>query len=218
MAHKDVLTKAKFFAACLESSFRESKEKEISLPEEEPEVFEKILEYLYCGRIEAEVFAGFEDADLGYWGEETEITLLWGKVWVAADKYCMEECQNQIMDYFLQYCKWRWISPVLISELSKRGLRDCRLRRLAILDVAMKSFDQKLGWKVSVKVRVERMMLLNAGGIDAQDVFHACVEWMTKGRYEKKAFDPCEWHVHNFTKKCSRQTVKKSQKSWPCRQ
>ena len=208
MAHKDVLTKVKFFAACLNSSFRESKDRHILLPEEEPEVFEKILEYLYRGSIEAKVFAGLEDADLDYWGQETDYTLLMGKVWVAADKYCMEECQNQVMDYFLRYCRWRWISPLLISELSKRGLRECLLRKLAMSDVALKSFSPKPIWNASIGVHAESMKLLDAGGIDAQDVFQACVQWMKEGRYDKKAFNPCAWHVHNFTKKCSSQTLK----------
>lgn len=182
------------------------------LPEEEPEVFEKILEYLYRGGIEAKVFAGFKDADPKYWRRETQHTLLLGKVWVAADKYCMEECQNQVMEYFLQYRKWLWISPLLISEMSKRGLRQCLLRKLAINDLAVKSFGRKLGWVAPVEIRAECMMLLDAGGIDAQDLFQACVQWMTEGRYESNLFDPCKWHIHNCTKKCSPQTLAKWQR------
>lgn len=112
--HKEILTQVKFFAACLYSGFRESKENEISLPEDEPEVFERILEYLYHDRIDAEVFGRMDTHDLEYVNREARTTVFMAKVWVAADKYCMEECQNHVMDYFLEYLSIRWPFPKIV--------------------------------------------------------------------------------------------------------
>ncbi|KAM0286405.1 hypothetical protein ACHAQH_000831 [Verticillium albo-atrum] len=49
-AHEDVLRQAPFFeSACRDSHFFDAQSKRISLPDEEPEVFSAILEYLYKG-------------------------------------------------------------------------------------------------------------------------------------------------------------------------
>lgn len=48
-AHEDVLCQAPFFKEVMRGNFLDAQNKRISLPEEEPEVFSAILEYLYKG-------------------------------------------------------------------------------------------------------------------------------------------------------------------------
>jgi len=48
-AHEDVLSVSPFFAAICRGQFLESGSKRVSLPEESPEVFSSVLEYLYKG-------------------------------------------------------------------------------------------------------------------------------------------------------------------------
>ena len=48
-AHEDILTTSPFFAAICRGQFLESSSKRISLPEELPEIFSSVLEYLYKG-------------------------------------------------------------------------------------------------------------------------------------------------------------------------
>merc|ERR1712169_6531 len=48
-AHEDVLRQAPFFEAACREHFSDAQSKRISLPEEEPEVFSAVLEYLYKG-------------------------------------------------------------------------------------------------------------------------------------------------------------------------
>lgn len=48
-AHEDVLSKSAFFAAICRGQFLESTSKRVNLPEELPEVFSSVLEYLYKG-------------------------------------------------------------------------------------------------------------------------------------------------------------------------
>ncbi|CZR54885.1 uncharacterized protein PAC_04769 [Phialocephala subalpina] len=48
-AHEDVLCHSPFFAAACRGQFMEADSKRISLPDEEPEIFSSILEYLYKG-------------------------------------------------------------------------------------------------------------------------------------------------------------------------
>lgn len=46
-AHEDVLSSSPFFAAACRGQFLESQSKRIDLPDEEPEIFSCVLEYLY---------------------------------------------------------------------------------------------------------------------------------------------------------------------------
>lgn len=48
-AHEDVLCLSPFFTSALRGQFMESQTKRISLPDEEPEIFSSVLEYLYKG-------------------------------------------------------------------------------------------------------------------------------------------------------------------------
>jgi hypothetical protein len=48
-AHEDVLRQAPFFEAACRDNFLDAQSRRISLPDEEPEVFSAILEYLYKG-------------------------------------------------------------------------------------------------------------------------------------------------------------------------
>ena len=46
-AHEDVLSLSPFFAAACRGQFLEAESKRIDLPDEEPEIFSCVLEYLY---------------------------------------------------------------------------------------------------------------------------------------------------------------------------
>jgi hypothetical protein len=48
-AHEDVLSLSPFFAAACRGQFLEAESKRIDLPDEEPEIFSCVLEYLYVG-------------------------------------------------------------------------------------------------------------------------------------------------------------------------
>ncbi|KAF8472170.1 hypothetical protein BDZ91DRAFT_791186 [Kalaharituber pfeilii] len=47
--HEHILIRVPFFAAALRGQFREAREKVIHLPEDDPEVLSKLIEYLYTG-------------------------------------------------------------------------------------------------------------------------------------------------------------------------
>jgi hypothetical protein len=48
-AHEDVLCHSPFFQAACRGQFLEATNKRVSLPDEEPEIFSSVLEYLYKG-------------------------------------------------------------------------------------------------------------------------------------------------------------------------
>lgn len=57
-AHEDVLCLSPFFAAVCRGKFLNAQSKRIELPDEEPEIFSCILEYLYVGYTIADRYKG----------------------------------------------------------------------------------------------------------------------------------------------------------------
>jgi hypothetical protein len=203
-AHKDVLTSIDFFAGCL-SSFKESETKEITLPEDRPEVFEKLLEYIYHERIRTEPV------------EDDSITIsyimLLLNVYADADKYCMEACQNHLMDFFFTFAQTQHTNMEMVLELSNRGLRKCKLRDFLLSEIGFSIGD--LGWKFCKERDKGLSRLIREGGDDAEDLFEVsmkfvpctdCAEAPTDAELEavRHPKERCDWHTHVFTEKCVR--------------
>ena len=173
---------------------------QITLPEDNPEVFEKLLEYIYYGQIETTTFNGGLTRD----PDEEEYHLLLVNVYIDADKYCMEACQNHVMDFFFEHSFEHFIMPSTIVELGKRGLRTCSLRKFLIHDLCFLAKDAN--WQKEEKelrLREGTMQLITAGGDDAEDFFIACLRRSTEKNSTNDPGLECSWHTHNTTEKCS---------------
>jgi BTB/POZ domain len=82
-AHEDVLCAAPFFAACCRGQFLESHNKRINLPDEQPEIFSTVLEYLYKGDYYPRLFHSkrrdtweLEDNGMDIDGQSKEATIV----------------------------------------------------------------------------------------------------------------------------------------------
>ena len=69
-------------------------------------------------------------------GAECPQMSLFTKAYIAADKYCMVECQNHIMDYFWSRLVTNKPCSSLIAELTDRGPEKSPLRRYMLLQLA----------------------------------------------------------------------------------
>ncbi len=124
LVHESVLSRCSFFEKCLTSGMREQEEKVVNLPEDDPNGFAVIVEWLYAGTIAK---------DLDNW------TLAYA--YIAADKYAMPKLQNTIMDFIRQRRKRNLrINPLWVLKIWKQTIAHSPLRDLA--------FDQ-LRWDVS---------------------------------------------------------------------
>ena len=195
-AHKDIITEVDYFAKCLKN-FEESKTLEITLPEDNPEVFEKLLEYIYYGQIKTktvdELMAAPDEEKEGY-------LMLLFNVYVDADKYCMEACQNHVMDFFFQYSHNYYPRPCTIFELGKRGLRTCKLRKFLIHDLSLAT--KEYSWQQDTILDEDIMQVVTAGGDDAVDYFTACMQRNTEANSSNPPGEKCDWHTHNTTEEC----------------
>ena len=159
-------------------------------------MFEKLLEYIYYGQIKTKTFE-----DLSTVSVEKKYVMLLVNVYVDADKYCMEACQNHVMDFFFQ-CYWkRYPMPCTIVELGKRGLRACNLRKFLIESLRRRTYSPDRLLK-NLKVDREIMQLITAGGNDAEDFFNACVQRSTEQNCSNVPGMECNWHTHTTTERC----------------
>lgn len=107
-AHENVLCISPFFQSVLQNQMMDSQTKKISLPDEEPEVFSSILEYLYKGdytprlvhnkkrntwELEQAGDDGRSEATIYHHSVEGEL-LKDTAIYCAADKYGIEELKR----------------------------------------------------------------------------------------------------------------------------
>ena len=132
---------------------------------------------------------------------EVEYLMLLVNVYIDADKYCMEACQNDVMDFFFQHSHNHYPKPCTIIELGKRGLRNCNLRKFLIheLCLATKAYD----WQKDTIPHEDSMQLIAAGGDDAVDYFAACMQRNTEEDSTDHPGLKCNWHTHNATEECT---------------
>lgn len=107
-AHENVLCISPFFQSVLQNQIMDSQNKKISLPDEEPEVFSSILEYLYKGdyyprlihdkkrntwELEPTGDDGRCEATIHHHGVDGEL-LKDTAIYCAAEKYGLEELKR----------------------------------------------------------------------------------------------------------------------------
>ena len=126
--------------------------------------------------------------------------MLFVNVYVDADKYCMEACQNHVMDFFLHNSLDLFPHPWTIVELGKRGLRTCKLRKFLIHDLCFRMKDYI--WDMDTIVDGYSMQLIAAGDNDAEDMFTACMKRNTEADSSDHPGTYCDWHTHNTTEIC----------------
>lgn len=107
-AHENVLSLSPFFQSVLQNQMMDSQTKKISLPDEEPEIFSSVLEYLYKGdyyprlvhnkkrnswELEQPVDDGRSESTIYHQGVDGEL-LKDTVIYCAAEKYGLEELKR----------------------------------------------------------------------------------------------------------------------------
>ena len=203
--------KCSFFAACLDKDFKEGGDSLVKLPEDDPNAIEKVLEYLYSGSFEYPAL-NWTQRGCGV-GEERSRSVFLAKCYATADKYCLEDLQNKIMDWVKDAMKHKMVCASGLQELTKAGLRSCPMRRFLLKEMAIEairaeaaeSHEEGLG----AKTHPEHSKLLSGGGYDAEDLFSA-YQNVTKQKfpeYPSRSTLKCDWHIHKVSEKCLKKEV-----------
>lgn len=107
-AHKAVLDRIPYFQLCLSNDFQERQNSTVHLPEDHPEVIRYILHYVYSQAI---IQLSWNDKAEEREAEERERLYLAVEIYIAADKFGMEDLKNHIVDAFIRYHRYRFVCP-----------------------------------------------------------------------------------------------------------
>ena len=206
--------KCSFFAACLDKDFKEGEEGLVKLPEDDPNAIEKVLEYLYSSNFEYSALADVDGCNDEVEKEDRPHWAFLAKCYAVADKYCLEDLQNKIMDIVKDAVKQRPVCASGIQELTKAGLRACPMRRFLLKEMAFEAIEEEDKEEsdeegFGVKIDSGHSKLLYGGGYDAKDLFSA-YQNVTKQKscgYPSRSTFKCDWHIHKVSEKCLKKEV-----------
>lgn len=132
--HMDILCRrSSFFESAFMGSghFKETSEKSMTLPEDDAQVFDNLIQWLYSGKLlniaQSAVKESREQADKLY----LQLALLY----VTADKYIIHELQNHVMSYI---CKLKQVhrpvppGPNVINYIYNNSAQNSPFRRLLV--------------------------------------------------------------------------------------
>jgi hypothetical protein len=155
-AHKDVLIKCGFFAACLkEDCSKEGRKDEVNLPGREPQNVFKLLHWLYSGyTIDVPSSLEYFETNPGRSNSTPDeqlqqhgFTTILVTDYILASRYCAEDVLTTIDEkangYLLHQCI-RWEHLVLLESA---GLKNSQLWRTFVRRMALYCVDYDLpGW------------------------------------------------------------------------
>ena len=121
--HRSLLvTKSSFFAKCLNSGMIEQEKNEIVLPEDSCRAFDFLADWIYYGSVQAIM----PKPDI-----RPKIN-----AWVMADKYCMPEFQNALLDNLAAYWKEWCLHPIHVIGLVDLAGQNSPLYKLMLAVLA----------------------------------------------------------------------------------
>lgn len=180
--HEDVLvTQCPFFEKCLRSGMKEQVEQAVNLPEDKPESFEIAVKWMYAEKVPTNI----DDVRIG-------------AAYILANKLCMAELQNALVDQFRAICRkgsFNLLSAVTwIWQQTPEG---CKLREVSLDQLHFAILKSPASYKKADGFE----KLMKTGGKLVTEMY-----W--KSVYQKQSANPafltgCVYHVHEDGKKCT---------------
>ena len=193
--HRDLLcNRSDYFRACFVGDFKEAKQKELSLPEDNAESFELFVTWLY-------------GTQLKKISSNNDLAAYFGLA-VLANKLCLEYLQNQVTDYIVRFYRtnprsvgYQYIRYVYQNTCPMDLVRDLPVDIAAWMVVASQT----------AKLTAEYEKLVREGGDLAVDFTYALSLYYTeakRGTQSIASLDPrrisnCSLHKHSSTPVCS---------------
>jgi hypothetical protein len=198
-AHKKYLTKSDYFKAGLERGFKEGDAGEINLLEDKPGAIDVLLQFLSHDRLPGNL-EYTREADFGL---ENRALLI--AAYVTAEKYCIEELRNKIVDQVAERCKYRCFRAQAIAMLTDADLVDSKLRKLLLQNVAHGLMLS--GYEVRCMNDKDLPSFVSGGGVNSVDLLKATLTLaLTPNRGNPAHIEAvCDvYRVHKKTKQCEK--------------
>ena len=118
----------------------EAQSNTITLPEDDPAVLGQIFHY-YFGKLE---YATTDYVKSGPPGRQ-RILKLYREVYITADKFCMEELSNLLIDWLVKQSETSVLTIAGVEEMFVRGLEDSPLVLFSTKALAWALYSK--GWE-----------------------------------------------------------------------
>ena len=176
----------------------------ITLPEDEPAVIAQILHCLYHEKLEK----GCDDGVPADWDkmatlEKAEIRWLYLKCYTTADKICLENMSNALVDWFIT----DFASGAVYWMLSI----DTLIQAIRLEDSLIKLLTVSLAWAIRT-MGWDGLKDKTYKGLDDDfarypQVAHVLAKALVSPDYDKETcpclkYPRCHWHVHQSTPIC----------------
>lgn len=192
LVHENILRKCQFFDKCLSAGMKESQEKIITLPEDEPGAIDVVVTWLYCETLPANIDSTV-GASVSYYN--------------TADKYGLPEQQNALLDQ----CRTGWngltLHPLHVLMIWKRSPEGSRLRQAALAQLRWNVVTSLTDYKGNSERAWGLKQLLRNGGELSETLFMMMADTLVHGRNialpNPSQMTGCVYHVHEDGKNCS---------------
>jgi hypothetical protein len=119
-----------YFKAAFKNGFKESKDKKLELPEDNPDVFGHLIDWLYMENFDCTVCEDYDKPASREEKENPNHLLLWAQLWALADKLGCEKLMDWARTKFI--CCMAGVefgvSPEVISFVFEETRENCFLR------------------------------------------------------------------------------------------
>lgn len=186
--HKGVLVfYSGYFAKALEGRFREAKDKEVKLPDAEPEVFDLVQNWLYSHSI---YHHNVIEA-----GKRMQMA---PKIWFFADAHDIPALQNAATDFIHSTTLSKWVVPVeSLPYIYENTMVSAHLRKFAIEVIAHTCTATNLLTPDLIKYFVQEA---------ACDILKivCSTNHKQKGKEDVRKWNLCKYHVHEDGVRCEK--------------
>lgn len=163
---------ADFFKTAFNGSFQEGNDQNLSLPEDDVQIFRIYRAWVYTGQLQ-------------YNFDEEECWLHLGKLWIFADKVCSPRLKNKTLDAFfelvLNNSEVPFAKPETVGYVYDKTMPGSALRRIFVrlyLHLGYTSGDKKMDMypqeflAIALRKAMSRMKTMASGALPASSAYH----------------------------------------------
>lgn len=163
---------ANFFKTAFTGSFREGNDQNMSLPEDDVQIFTIYRAWVYTGQ-------------LRYNFDEEECWLHLGKLWIFADKVCSPQLKNKTLDAFFELVTRNsevpFARPETVGYVYDKTMPGSALRNIFVrlfLHLGYTSGDQKMDLypqeflAVALRKAMSRLKTMTSSTLPASSAYH----------------------------------------------
>jgi hypothetical protein len=163
--------------------YKEQVEQAVHLPEDSPEAFEIVVKWMYAEGVPTTI----DDLYIGH-------------AYILADKLCMGELQNALVDKFRATCKKAMINPGTVTWIWAHTPEGCKLREISLDQLHFEILRSPSKYKNTEQFK----KLMKTDGELVTEMYWKSVHQKETATRKNPAFlTGCVYHIHEDGKNCT---------------